>query len=163
MWYHIYTFFSTVLTAEYDRVLMFKEPVSDKALEGHVIRTEIVPDYGSCRVKCYLDPNCKSINVGPFDERTQICELNDDSDESPSHLGLVERQRYTYHAVEVWSAGVEFVSLDMISGYLFMHEPKLCRLEASVVGKRQQRAYTISWTAKRKMVSETTTATTTTT
>ncbi|KAL9970566.1 hypothetical protein ACROYT_G022966 [Oculina patagonica] len=94
-----------VLTAEYDRVLMFKEPVSDKALEGHVIRTEIVPDYGSCRVKCYLDPNCKSINVGPFDEITQICELNDDSDESPSHLGLVERQRYTYHAVENFCHG----------------------------------------------------------
>jgi len=27
--------------------------------------------------------------------------LNNDTDESPSHLALVERQLYTYHAVEV--------------------------------------------------------------
>ncbi len=98
--------FSVVLAAEYDRILMFKEPVSNKALAGHVIRTEQVSDEGSCRLKCYLEPNCVSINVGPFDERTQICELSDDTDESPSHLGLVERQRYTYYAVEVWSAGI---------------------------------------------------------
>ncbi|KAL9970563.1 hypothetical protein ACROYT_G022962 [Oculina patagonica] len=84
---------------------MFKETVSNKALAGHVIRTEQVSDEGSCRLKCYLEPNCVSINVGPFDERTQICELSDDTDESPSHLGLVERQRYTYYAVENFCHG----------------------------------------------------------
>ncbi len=93
--------FSAVFTVEYDRILMFMEPVSNKAIEGHVIRTEQVSDEGSCRLQCYLEPNCVSINVGPFDERTQICELNDETDESLSHLALVERQRYTYHAVEV--------------------------------------------------------------
>lgn len=31
---------SAVLTAEYDGVLMFKEPISNKALEGHLIRTQ---------------------------------------------------------------------------------------------------------------------------
>ncbi len=60
-----------------------------------------------------------SINVGPVDESTQICELNDDTDESPSHLALVERQRYTYYAVEVGTAGIEFIYLDMILLHLF--------------------------------------------
>ena len=42
-----------------------------------------------------------SINVGPFDEVTQICELNHETDESQSHLALAERQGFVYHAVEV--------------------------------------------------------------
>ena len=93
--------FSAVFATEYDRILLLKEPVPNSVLEGHVIRTEQVSDHGSCRVKCYMEPNCMSINVGPFDEGTHMCELNDDTDEGPSHLALVERQRYTYYAVEV--------------------------------------------------------------
>ena len=46
------------LTYEYDRIIIFKEPASDKALSGHVIRTEKVTDEGSCRVECYLEPKC---------------------------------------------------------------------------------------------------------
>ena len=71
--------------AEYDRMLIFTEPLTDKALSGHVIRTEIVANEGSCRVKCYLEPNCVSINVGPADDGKQMCELNDVTDESPAH------------------------------------------------------------------------------
>lgn len=94
--------FFAVLTTEYDRILIFKEPLSNKALKGHLIRTEKVSDEGSCRLKCYLEPNCVSVNVGPLDEGTHICELNNDTDESPSHLAvLVERHLYTYYAVEV--------------------------------------------------------------
>ncbi len=128
-------YFSAVLTVEYDRILLFKEPVSNKALEGHVIRTERVSDEGSCRVKCYLEPNCVSINVGPFDEKTQICELNDDTDESPSHLALVERQRYTYYAVEVGSAGIKFISLDMILWYAHLFPFHISALETNCSGK----------------------------
>ena len=80
---------------------MFKEPIVNRVLEGHVIRAEQVSDDGSCRVKCYLEPNCVSINVGPFDEVSQICELNDETDESQSHLALAERQGFAYHGVEV--------------------------------------------------------------
>ena len=86
---------------EYDRILIFKEPLSNKALEGHLIRTEKAVDEGSCRLKCYLEPNCVSVNVGPLDGGSHICELNNDTDESPSRRALVERQLYTYHAVEV--------------------------------------------------------------
>ena len=86
---------------EYDRILIFKEPLSNKALEGHLIRTEKVPDEGSYRLKCYLEPNCVSVNVGPLDKGSHICELNNDTDESASHLALAERELYTHHAVEV--------------------------------------------------------------
>lgn len=85
---------------EYDRILIFKEPVLNKALEGHLIRTEKVSNEGNCRLKCYLEPNCVSVNVGPLDKGTHICELNNDTDESPSYLTLVERHLYTHHAVE---------------------------------------------------------------
>lgn len=54
---------------------MFKEPIADKALPGHVITTEQVPDERSCRVKCYMEPNCVSINVGPGTKEQLTCEL----------------------------------------------------------------------------------------
>ena len=98
---YVHVYFPAVLSAEYDRILIFKEPVSNKALGGHVIITERVTDHGSCRLECYLEPNCVSINVGPFDEGTHICELNNDTDESPSYSALIKRQRYTYYGVEV--------------------------------------------------------------
>ena len=104
---------------EYDRILIFKEPVSNKAFFGHVIRTKQVPDDGSCRVKCYFEPNCVSINVGPFDEGKQMCELNDETDESQSHQALVDRQRYTYQAVEVFLTRTEFLFLGTIWCDLF--------------------------------------------
>ena len=66
--------FFTVFATEYHRIIMFKEPIPSKALSGHVIRTEKVDDEGSCRLKCYLEPNCVSINVGPADEGRLTCE-----------------------------------------------------------------------------------------
>ena len=96
-----FALYSAVSDTEYDRILIFKEPLSNKALEGHLIRTEKVSDEGSCRLKRYLEPNCVSVNVGPLDKGSHICELNNDTDESPSHRELVERQLYTYHVVEV--------------------------------------------------------------
>ena len=62
------TTFFPVFATEAERVLIFKEPIPDKALPEHVIRTEKVADEGSCRVKCYMEPNCVSINVGPEEE-----------------------------------------------------------------------------------------------
>ena len=43
---------------------------------GHVIRREGVPSEGSCRVKCYMEPNCISINIGPLKGGKLECELN---------------------------------------------------------------------------------------
>ena len=41
--------FSTVFATEYNRIITFKEPIPNKALSGHMIRTENVDDEGSCR------------------------------------------------------------------------------------------------------------------
>ena len=95
------TYFFTVVAAEYNRILIFKEPIPNKALSGHVIRTEKVADEGSCRLKCYLEPNCVSINVGPAEEGKRVCELNNAEDESPSHSALEKRQGYVHNDVEV--------------------------------------------------------------
>ena len=56
--------------------------IPNKALFGHLIRTEKVVNEDSCHVKCYLEPNCVSINVGPEDEGKRTCELNNATDES---------------------------------------------------------------------------------
>ena len=89
------------LTDEYDRIIIFKEPASNKAFNGHVIRTEEVTDEKSCRVEFYLEPNCVSVNVGPNDGGHQVCELNSATDESPELSDLSERKGYTYHGIEV--------------------------------------------------------------
>ncbi|CAH3176437.1 unnamed protein product, partial [Porites evermanni] len=90
-----------VIAREYNRVLIFKEPVEDKILPGHVIRTEKVPNEGSCRVKCFLEPNCVSINVGPADDQgPRICELNDLTDENPLQTGLEERPGHIHYSAE---------------------------------------------------------------
>ena len=90
-----------VLAEEDDRILIFKEPASDKALKGHVIKTEKVTDEGSCRVKCYLEPNCVSVNVGPQEAGGHVCELNNATDESPTLSKLLKIKYYTYHGIEV--------------------------------------------------------------
>ena len=53
-------------------------------------------------MKCFLEPNCVSINVGPVDDQGQRpCELNDFTDESASQSGLDERTGHIHYAVEV--------------------------------------------------------------
>ena len=94
-----------MLATEYNRIIIFEEPILNKKLPGHVIRTEKVADEGSCRLKCYLEPNCVSINVGPEEEGKHTCELNNATDESPSQSALDDRQDYTHTAVEVRLAG----------------------------------------------------------
>jgi len=59
---------------EESRILIFKEEVPNKALHGHVIRTEQVLNEASCRLLCYLEPNCVSINVGPSKDGSHQCD-----------------------------------------------------------------------------------------
>ena len=89
------------MATEPNRFIIFKEPILDKSLPDHVIRTEKVANEGSCRVKCYLEPNCVSLNVGPADEGGHTCELNNATDESPTKSNLKERQHYIHYAIEV--------------------------------------------------------------
>ena len=63
-------------------------------LPGHVIRTEKVANEGSCRVRCFLEPNCVSINVGPADDQGhRTCELNNLTDEGPLQTGLTRTEK----------------------------------------------------------------------
>ena len=93
-----------VLAIAYDRMMIFKEPIAGKALPGYVIATGQVPNEGSCRVKCYLEPNCVSINVGPGTKAGQLtCELNNHTDESSTgkQILLKEKSGFTHYSVEV--------------------------------------------------------------
>ena len=89
------------MSSEYNRIIIFKEPIKGKALQGHVIRSVKVANEGSCRVQCFMEPNCVSINIGPVQEGKGICELNNATDDSPSHSALKNVAQYIYYAVEV--------------------------------------------------------------
>jgi len=82
-------------------MLIFKEEVPNKALNGHVIRSEQVLNEGSCRLQCYLEPNCVSINVGPLKDGSHQCELNDVTDDKEFAVVLTKRTDFTYNGVEV--------------------------------------------------------------
>ena len=83
-------------------MLMFKEPVYGKIIPGHVIMAEKVANEGSCRVKCFMEPNCVSINVGPADEHGgRMCELKIFTDESLSQSGLEEKEGHIHYTIEV--------------------------------------------------------------
>ena len=77
------------------------EPVSDKVLLGHVIRRELVNDEGQCRVNCYVEPSCVSINVGPMNQVTKTCDLNNATVDSFRGSTLEQKTGYSHLAVEV--------------------------------------------------------------
>ncbi|KAL9989349.1 hypothetical protein ACROYT_G003890 [Oculina patagonica] len=81
------------------RIIMFKEPIENKAMSGHVIRSEEVPNQGTCRLMCYMEPNCVSINFGPSEEEKYKCELNSANAENKLSI-LEEREAFTFLAIE---------------------------------------------------------------
>ncbi|XP_068722449.1 contactin-associated protein-like 5 isoform X2 [Montipora capricornis] len=85
-------------SANGDRIITFKEPVPNKTMEDHVIRRDEVPNEGSCRVKCYLHPDCVSINMGPLTGGKLTCELNNATAQKESALGSEEG--YTYLEIQ---------------------------------------------------------------
>ena len=50
-------------------------------------------------MKCFLEPNCVSINVGPAVAGNRSCELNNDTDESQSVLR--RKNNFIHYSVEV--------------------------------------------------------------
>ena len=93
--------FIPVLSADYERMIVFVEPISDKVLLGHVIRRELVSDEGQCRVNCYLEPTCVSINVGPMNQVTKKCDLNNATVDSSPGSTLEQKIGYLHLAEEV--------------------------------------------------------------
>ena len=90
-------FFSLSTDDEF-RNIVFKQPIPNKILKNHLIKTEDVPNEGSCRVLCYMDPDCVSINLGPFIQGKHTCQLNNATDKS-----LANVQGFTHLAIEVTS------------------------------------------------------------
>ena len=64
------------------RNIVFKQPIPNKIMKNYLIKTEDVPNEGSCRVLCYMEPNCVSINLGPLIQGKHICQLNNATDKS---------------------------------------------------------------------------------
>jgi len=80
------------------RNIIFKEPIANKAMKNHVIRSAEVPSEGSCRLMCYREPNCVSINLGPLVGGKHKCELNNATEEKDY---LVNEPAFTYLAIKV--------------------------------------------------------------
>ena len=93
--------FIPALSTDYERRIVFMEPISDKALLGHVIRRELVSDEGQCRVKCYMEPSCVSINLGPMNQVTKTCDLNNATVDGFPGSTLKPKIGYLHLAVEV--------------------------------------------------------------
>ena len=108
------------------RMIIFKEPIADRHMRGHVIRIEEVPNQGSCRVLCFIEPNCVSINFGPWRKGKHKCELNNATEESQSVAVLHKKTDYTYLSIEVKRLTVEFQCA-----------PFSCRIALSVMTFRQ--------------------------
>ena len=93
--------FIPALSTDYERRIVFKEPISDKALLGHVIRRELVSHEGQCRVKGYMEPSCVSIIVGPMNQVTKTCDLNNATVDGFPGSTLKPKIGYLHLAVEV--------------------------------------------------------------
>ena len=74
----IFLFCLFVFFSDDCRQLWFQEPTNGVALINHVIATMEVPDLDLCQFKCYLEPRCVSLNLGPSKENSKRdCELCD--------------------------------------------------------------------------------------
>ena len=90
------------LTGDECRIIMFEELKPQRAIKGHVIRSEEVVNEGFCRTMCYMEPNCVSINVKPLQGGKYNCELNNATADE-SQLVFLEPETFNayYLAVEV--------------------------------------------------------------
>ena len=81
---------------------MWNQPVQDKLMQGNVIRSMEVPHEGSCKVICYMEPNCVSINVRPATQGGNfICELNNATGGNKRSSALQSKEGHIYVAIEV--------------------------------------------------------------
>ena len=82
------------------RLIEFKEPIDNKVMRDHIIRSAEVINEGNCRMMCYFEPSCVSINFGPSHGGKYRCELNNATDEDHTTV-LEERPAFTFLAIEV--------------------------------------------------------------
>ena len=95
-----YEFLLVSTTGDECRIIIFEEPLPNKAINGHVIRSEEVTNEGSCRMMCYMEPNCVSVNLRPVHGGKYKCELNNATVDE-SKLTFLEDLGAYYLAIEV--------------------------------------------------------------
>ena len=81
-------------------MIIFKEPIAEWKMRGHVIKMEEVPNQGSCHKL--------SINFGPRWKGKHKCELNNATEESQTGPGLHKDMDYIYLGIEVKHLTVVF-------------------------------------------------------
>ena len=82
-----------------DRIITFKEPIPERVMENHVLSSSRVQTEGSCRVNCYMEPNCVSINMRRLAGGALICELNDVT--TSEVFVLTNKSNHSYMEIEV--------------------------------------------------------------
>ena len=82
-------------------MIIFKEPIQDSEMRGHVIKTEEVHNEGSCRVMCFMESSCVSINFGPIPGGKYKCELNNATEKKQVTTILHTKKDYIYLGIEV--------------------------------------------------------------
>ena len=79
----------------------FKESYENRALQGHVFKTEWASGESHCRSKCYLDDRCIAYSFGlAANGKRNMCELSD-SDHVMHPSDLIERSGTVYRRAQV--------------------------------------------------------------
>jgi len=94
----LYVLHSSSCLANIDRIITFKEPIPERAMEDHVISSSRVQTEGSCRVNCYMEPNCVSINMRRLAGGALICELNYVT--TSEGFNLTKKSNHSYMEIE---------------------------------------------------------------
>lgn len=86
------------------RLLLYFKPMKDRTLLNHVMIRIDIPREDVCSIRCFLEPNCLSYNVGPLEQSNRyLCEISDSTD--VRHPGdLVQRLGFTYQGIKVCSS-----------------------------------------------------------
>lgn len=80
------------------RQIVFKHRWKNKALQGHTLRTVRAKDNEDCRLKCFLEDNCVSVNYAS----TRKCDLNNkDHTQKPNDLEDVINNTYSFIEVSL--------------------------------------------------------------
>ena len=80
--------------------MQFRPPTPGRSLAGHVIRRLLVDAGTACEANCFDDDDCMSVNLGPKNQGTRLCELSS-SDDNLHPEGLEERSKFIYKSVLV--------------------------------------------------------------
>ncbi|KAK3739419.1 hypothetical protein QZH41_011412, partial [Actinostola sp. cb2023] len=86
------------------RDIIYKQPITDKVFNGHVIADKTVHNKDQCEIQCFLNPDCVSLNYNPEPGVTPNCQLSS-SDENVNPGNFASKPGYVYQAIKNHCAG----------------------------------------------------------